>query len=157
MNVERGEELHTQRRIIFNKEALKEFRVSRGMNQADLAELLDTNLNVVSYWETGRRTPLPKTINKMVEATGITHEEFYIVNHETLGTKLTTMRLKQNISQRDMASMIETSPENLNRWEADNHVPSTYFVYQLSKALGVSMEELITDESGELIISDPHG
>lgn len=148
--------MHTQKRIKFNREALKKYRIHNNLTQNDLAERIETSTNVISYWETGRRTPMPGTVDKLVQVTGIPHRILHQINEETLGTKLTTMRLSQNISQIDMAKELNTSSENINRWEADKHVPSAYFIYQLAKALGVTVEELITNEKGEIIIEDPH-
>lgn len=148
--------MHTQKRILFNKEALKAFRKERGFTQSELADFLDTSLNVVSYWETGKRTPLPNTIDMLVQATQIPHHVWYLPNEDTLGSKMTTLRLQHDISQREMAAELGTSVENLNRWEADRHVPSAYFLYHISHRLGLTIEDLITDSQGNLLIGDPH-
>lgn len=148
--------MHTQKRIIFNKELLQKFREDNGIMQKEFAEMMDTSPNVISYWETGRRTPMPPTVDRMVEVTGIPHEAFYSVNDATFGAKLTTIRLKKNLGQRYVAEAIQTSPENLNRWEADKHTPSLYYVYLLSKIYELSIEELITNSDGQLLIEDPH-
>lgn len=148
--------MHTQKRILFNKDMLKAFRKEKGFTQSELADFLDTSLNVISYWETGKRTPLPHTVDRLVEATHLPHQDWYLVNEKTLGTKITTIRLQKNISQREMANDLGTSVENLNRWEADRHVPSAYFLYRISHRLGYTMEDLITNERGDLLITDPH-
>lgn len=148
--------MHTMNRILFNKELLQDYRQKNNIMQKEFAQMMGTSPNVISYWETGRRTPMPPSVDKMVEVTGIPHEDFYEVNDITFGAKLTTIRLKLNLGQREVADAMHTSPENLNRWEADKHTPSLYFVYQLSKIYGVSMEELITDRNGKLLIEDPH-
>lgn len=150
------ETIHTQKRIRFNVDLFKQYRIDNNLTQKQYADILETATNVVSYWETEKRTPLPGTIDKISRITGIPLTDLYIINHETLGTKLTTMRLSQGIQQKEFAEQIGTSPENINRWEADKHIPSAYFVYRLSKELGVTMEELLTNENGGLIISDPH-
>lgn len=148
--------MHTQRRIRFNKEALREYRLENNMEQTDFAKLLDTNPNVISYWETGRRTPLPKTINKISEITGIPHSILHGINEETLGTKLTTIRLSRNIRQNDVSERIGTSPESLNRWEADKNVPSAYFLYHIANVFDMTLDELITNKQGDLILREPY-
>lgn len=145
-----------ERKILFNIDAFKGYRLANNLTQKEYAEMLNTSPNVISYWETGMRTPLPKTVNKISRITSIPHNELYNINNSTLGTKLITLRLSKNIPQNEMADKIGTSPESINRWEADKHVPSAYFIYRLSKELGLTMEELITNDEGELIISDPH-
>lgn len=148
--------MHTQRRIRFNADCLTRYRKENDLTQKQLADLLDTKLNVVSYWETGKRTPLPQTVDHIVQVTGLTHADLYSINDETFGTKLTTLRLSQNIGQAEMARLIGTSTENLNRWEADRHVPSAYFVYCMAKVLGVTVEEFVSDSNGQLLLHPPH-
>lgn len=148
--------MHTQQRIIFNRDVLVKYRLQYGLTQQQLAKKLGTSTNVVSYWETGKRTPLPKTVDRISSVLNLPHAVFYGVNSKTFGTKLTTIRLIQNISQRDMAEAIGTSAENINRWEADKHVPSTYFIYHIARVLGISMEELITNDEGDLLLDDPY-
>ena len=148
--------MHTQQRIIFNKELITKYRLEHGITQAELARRLDVSKNAISFWESGKRTPMPKSIDMLVESIGIPHEQWYEINDKTFGAKLTSMRLRNNIAQNDLAKMIGTSSENINRWEADRHVPSIFYIYQLSKVLNTTMEYLITDSKGNVLVTDPH-
>lgn len=141
-----GAIVHVQKRILFNKEVLANFRKENKVSQKELADMMGTLPNVVSYWETGRRTPLPSSVDIMVEVTKIPHRLFYAVNYETLGTRLTTLRLRKNASQQALAQQIFTTPEVLNRWEADRHIPSAYYSYLLAEVYNLTIEELFDNE-----------
>lgn len=148
--------MHLQERIIFNHDLITRYRLENNVTQAELASQLDVNTNVISYYENGKRKPTFQAVDKLVEVTGIPYERWYEINEATFGSKITTMRLHHNISQQDMAEYIGTSVENVNRWEADKHVPSILFIYGMSKVLRTTMEDLITDSQGHILIKDPH-
>lgn len=138
--------MHVQQRIIFNRDLLKKIRKEQNLKQSELANMLNTKANVVSYWETGRRTPLPPTVDQMVKVTGYPHEDFYEINYETLGTRLTTIRLRKDLSQQKVAESIHSTIDNMARWEADKHLPSAYYTFKLAEAYELTMEELLANE-----------
>tara|TARA_R110000751_G_C13771056_1_gene480142 strand:- start:621 stop:926 length:306 start_codon:yes stop_codon:yes gene_type:complete len=47
---------------------LKNRRIDRGLEQQDLAALLDVHYSAVSHWEAGRRTPASHQLYDLVEA-----------------------------------------------------------------------------------------
>ena len=46
---------------------LKEFRLSKGITQEELAEKLSVGQNTISQWETGERIPRVPTVLKLAE------------------------------------------------------------------------------------------
>lgn len=49
---------------------LKEFRLSKGITQEELAEKLNVGQNTISQWETGERIPRVPTVLKLAEVLG---------------------------------------------------------------------------------------
>ena len=58
-------------------EKLAQVRKERGLKQKQLAELLDISPQVISQWETCRRSPTLKTIQKMARVLDVPPTELY--------------------------------------------------------------------------------
>lgn len=53
---------------------LKRIRMERGFSQSDLAQTVGITVTTISNYETGVKTPSPRTMKKLCEALGV---EFY--------------------------------------------------------------------------------
>lgn len=60
-----------------NKDKIKKERLKRGMSYENFAELVGVSTLTVYYWETGKFNPNYKSIRKLSEATGQSHEYYY--------------------------------------------------------------------------------
>ena len=58
-------------------EKLAQLRKARGLNQAQLAELLDISPQSISQWETCRRSPTLKTMQRMARVLDVPPTELY--------------------------------------------------------------------------------
>lgn len=52
-------------------------------------------------------------------------------------------RQKANLSQQDLAKLINTSQQNISRWENNEVEPSISFCVALADYYGISIDELI--------------
>lgn len=52
-------------------------------------------------------------------------------------------RQKANLSQQDLAKLINTSQQNISRWENNEVEPSISFCVALADYYGISVDELI--------------
>ena len=50
-----------------DRKTIKRIRLAKGLDQAEFAEVLGVSRQVVCYWETGVRSPSPKSIKKVLE------------------------------------------------------------------------------------------
>lgn len=62
------------------------------------------------------------------------------------GTELKFHRQKANLSQKELAAMINTSQQNISRWEKNEVEPSISFCVALADCYGISLDELIGRE-----------
>ena len=60
-----------------NKDKIKKERLKRSMSYEDFGELVGVSTLTVYYWEKGKFNPNYKSIRKLSEATGQSHEYFY--------------------------------------------------------------------------------
>lgn len=59
------------------------------------------------------------------------------------GNILKNRRLAANISQADLANAINTSQQNISRWESNEVEPSISFCVAIADFYGISLDELI--------------
>ncbi|MDE7158391.1 MAG: helix-turn-helix domain-containing protein, partial [Clostridiales bacterium] len=59
------------------------------------------------------------------------------------GEELKYHRQKANLSQLDLAKRINTSQQNISRWEKNEVEPSISFCVQLADFYGITIDELI--------------
>jgi transcriptional regulator with XRE-family HTH domain len=68
---------------------------------------------------------------------------------ETLGERIRRMRLEKDISQRQFAKLIGTSPGLISFIERDRNKPSYFIIGRMSKVLGTTTDFLIFGEQTE--------
>jgi transcriptional regulator with XRE-family HTH domain len=59
-----------------NKKLIKSWRLYKGLSQQGLSDSSGIPRTTINNWETGKNFPQPKKINQLLEAFGITLEEF---------------------------------------------------------------------------------
>ena len=62
------------------------------------------------------------------------------------GEELKYHRQRANLSQKDLAQEINTSQQNISRWEKNEVEPSISFCVALADYYGISLDELIGRE-----------
>ncbi len=62
------------------------------------------------------------------------------------GDELKYHRQKANLSQQQLAELINTSQQNISRWENNEVEPSISFCVALADYYGITIEELIGRE-----------
>lgn len=92
---------------------IKEIRMSRGMKQAEFAEIMNAGQSTVSGWENGSREPDFEALRKMSEL-------FDCSIDELLGNKKAPA-VEQN-GERSVLDITDLSPENRDRLEDYLHL-----------------------------------
>lgn len=62
--------------------------------------------------------------------------------HERLRNRLREERARRNLTQADLATMVEVSRKTINTVENGVFIPSTVLALRLARALGTSVEKL---------------
>ncbi len=66
------------------------------------------------------------------------------VTREGVGARLTELRLKVNLSQKELAELVNVPIANIGFWERTNTPPSSKILPRLAEVLGASVEEVLT-------------
>ena len=64
--------------------------------------------------------------------------------------RLTTARESKNMSQKALADILSVDPVSVNRWEHGNSRPDWENLRKISKALGVSIDYLLSNDDMEI-------
>lgn len=67
----------------------------------------------------------------------------------TLGERIKELRIKNNLSQEDLASKLNVSRQAISKWEKDIALPDTNNLIMLSKLFGVTLDELVNQNRSE--------
>ena len=59
------------------------------------------------------------------------------------GEALRELREERGLSQAELAKQIETSHQNIGRWESNKVLPSIDFCVKLADFYGISLDELV--------------
>ena len=63
-----------------------------------------------------------------------------------LGETIYRLRTEKNLSQGDLAEMLDVSRQSISKWENNSAVPDLNKIVKLSEIFGVSLEELVKGE-----------
>ncbi len=67
--------------------------------------------------------------------------------NKTLGKRIGMYRKEKGLKQDEMAEMLGVSPQAVSKWENDQTCPDISLLPQLSKILGVTVDELLSGKA----------
>lgn len=67
--------------------------------------------------------------------------------NETLGKRIAMYRREKGLKQDELAEMLGVSPQAVSKWENDQTCPDISLLPQLSKILGVTVDELLSGKA----------
>lgn len=128
-------------------------RESEDLTQKDLAGILKIDRSLISHWEIGSDIIPLKHLNTICNyfnvsidyIFGLSIEKNYInINHKLdkklIGKRLVMIRNKNNLKQKDIASILNTTPSTVCAYEKGKTLILTIFVYELAKEFNLSMD-----------------
>ena len=65
---------------------------------------------------------------------------------EKIGAFIKVLRKEKNLTQKELAGILNCTDKAVSRWETGRGVPEVSFLLPLSDALGVSVNELLMGE-----------
>ena len=63
-----------------------------------------------------------------------------------INDKLRELRLKNNLTQKDLAKLLNVSNKTVSHWESGYTEPPIYIIVSIKKIFNVSYEDLLEDE-----------
>lgn len=140
---------------MINFTRLKDIREDNDINQTQMAEILDVNRSTYSLWELGINIiPLKSlcsfadyfnySIDYVLGLTNIRKNPNLIKGLDLikLGNNIKELRIKNELSQENVANMIGVTQACITRYEKGLICISTSNLYKLSKEFKTSLSEL---------------
>lgn len=132
---------------------LFELREYNNLTQKKVGEILGVRQQTYAEWEKGKKLiPLKHlvTLAKYYKVsldylTGLSNKKdiFYnyvSLNKKEIGKKIICIREANNLMQKDLAKILNTSPSTLCAYEKGNTLILTAFLYQMAKKYNISMD-----------------
>lgn len=100
----------------FNASALTQARETAGLSRVGLADLLDTDPDMVRLWESGTVSPTPKNLARLASALGVATTDLY---KPDTGAEhgLDDLRVLAGFSQRQLARQLGINQAIVSQWE----------------------------------------
>lgn len=143
---------------------MKKIRESYDLTQREIAKLLNISKTSYNYFETGEHIIPLKHLNNfcntfhvsMDYVCGLTNiniknEKKYELDSKTIGTNLKKIRLKNKLTQEEVAKLLNTSQSNISSYESGKTLILTAFIYSFAKKFHVSLDYL-TNRSNNINI-----
>lgn len=95
-------------------EHLKKRRLDLGLRQKDVAQEVGATVQTVTNWEKGRTEPEPRHYPGIVRFLGYDPRA---APTSCLGERLRSARLRQGLTQRQLADLLDVDPVTVWAWE----------------------------------------
>ena len=142
---------------MFDVKRLKNIREDHDLSQAQVAKILNTSRSTYSLWELGINSIPLSSLFKFSKYFNLSID--YILDnskskkHSTknsnldlklLGLNIKENRIKNNISQENLAKLLGVSQPCIVRYEKGIIEISIYNLYQIASILNISIDELLS-------------
>lgn len=134
---------------------LKEIRVSQNITQKKLAHDLQYNTSLISMWEHGTREPSNETLIKLAEYFNVTLDELMgrECNSKKINTKFRDYRIKNNLTQIEVAKILGFQQTLISKWEKNEREPNLDTLCKMADLYNTSIDNLLGRESNFTVSS----
>lgn len=138
-----------------NFQKLIELREDFNLKQKDIAKLLNITQQTYSLWENGTKIIPLKHLNSLCNYYNVSMDyvlglsnvrQYDIVNNvidkKNIGIRLKEFRKEKNITQEELASILNTTHSTISAYESGKTTILTAFAYEICKRYNISMDYL---------------
>lgn len=130
---------------------LKEIREDNDLTQEDIGKLLSISRQNYSRWETEDKIIPLKHLSTLSNyykidfdyLTGLSKENNYQkfrLNKEKIGNRLKQFRKGFNLTQKELAQVLNTTHSTISAYESGKTTILTIFAYEIAKKYNISMD-----------------
>ena len=134
---------------------IRKVRESFELTQREMAKILNVSKSSYNYFETGEYIIPLKHLNNFCNTfhvsmdyvcgltnQNITIENKYKLNKKEIGKHLKEIRIQNNLTQDEVANILNTSQSNISSYENGKTLILTAFLYNYAKYFNVSLDYL---------------
>ena len=136
-------------------------RKKKDLSQREMAKILNISKSTYARWETTEEIIPLKHLAKLCKYFNVTmdyvlgldkqnnfHDYNYNIgiNKNYIGKNIKKLREKNNLSQRDLAKIFNTSQSTISAYENGHTLILTIFAYQIAKKFNISIDSLCSLE-----------
>lgn len=138
-----------------NFQKLIEIREDLGLKQKDIANILNITQQSYSLWENGTKIIPLKHLNSLCNyynvsmdyMLGLSNTRHYdVINTDidksSIGKRLREFRIKNNVTQMELAKLLNTTHSTISAYESGKTTILTAFAYEICKRYNISMDYL---------------
>lgn len=138
-----------------NFQKLIELREDSSLKQKDIAKLLNITQQTYSLWENGTKIIPLKHLNSLCNyynvsmdyVLGLSNVRQYdiinsVIDKKIIGIKLKEFRKEKNITQEELANILNTTHSTISAYESGKTTILTAFAYEICKRYNISMDYL---------------
>lgn len=146
---------------------LKRIRESYDLTQREMAKLLKISKSSYNYFETGEHIIPLKHLNNFcnlfhvsmdyvcgLTSINIRNEKKYKLNKKEIGLKLKKIRLKNKLTQDELAKILNTSQSNISSYESGKTLILTAFIYNFAIHFNISLDYLTSRSNNVNVIKN---
>lgn len=134
---------------------LKRIRESYELTQREMAKILKISKSSYNYFETGEHIIPLKHLNNFCNTfhvsmdyvckltnVHIRENKKYKLKPVEIGSRLKQLRIKNKLTQKELAKILNTTQSNISSYENGNTLILTVFLYSYAKYFHVSLDYL---------------
>ena len=136
---------------------LYDLREDNDLFQKDIAKIVGISRRTYSSWETDTKTIPLKHLNTLCNYYNVSMDyvlklsnnknqnqiiKTNILNKSIIGKNLNNFRLKNNLTLRNLADELNTTPSTISAYENGKTLILTSFAYQICKKYNISLDSL---------------
>ena len=138
-----------------NFQKLIELREDSSLKQKDIAALLNITQQTYSLWENGTKIIPLKHLNSLCNyynvsmdyVLGLSNVRQYdiinsVIDKKIIGIKLKEFRKEKNITQEELANILNTTHSTISAYESGKTTILTAFAYEIYKRYNISIDYL---------------
>ena len=146
-----------------NPKRIIDLRDAKDLHQKDIAKIVGVSQQTYSAWETGEKIIPLKHLNALAIYYGVkidyllnltskkgTSPKKFELNKKVIGKNIRTLRQKKNLTLRELALILNTSPSTIHAYETGKTLILTAFIYELAKRFNISVDVLLGREKEKI-------
>ena len=135
-------------------ERLKDIRIENDLTQAQMAKILNTTQTSYNRWENNVELISLKKLTKVCNyfntsidyLVGINRNNIgngkHDLDYKVVGNNIKIFRKEKNLSQKDLATLLNTSQSTISAYEAGKTIILTAFALEIVKKYKISLDWL---------------